>query len=71
MTNIPAEFIERARTLLAAQCKEQGFKIRANNYSAGHNDEQPELIALARVLRDITPRPLHELLAEDEEAARI
>lgn len=69
MTEIAAEFIEKARELLARECdKSSAYKPRARVYRNGRGDDLPELLALARFIRDCTPRPLHELLAEDEAA---
>lgn len=69
--NIEQKYIERARDMIAAQCDRQDMGLRAHLYRTGGNDEQPELRALARFIRDCTPRPLHELLAEDEATIRI
>lgn len=68
---IDPKFIERAREIIATQCDRQDMDLRARLYRSGSNDDQPELRALARYLQNATPRPLHELLAEDEVAARV
>jgi hypothetical protein len=67
-TAIPEKYIENARELIALQCERQDMSLRAHLYRNGGNDEQPELRALARVLYNSVPRPLDELLAEDEAA---
>lgn len=67
-TTIPQKFVENARELIALQCERQDMALRASVYRNGGNDEQPELRALARVLYNSVPRPLDELLAEDEAA---
>jgi hypothetical protein len=71
MTPIPQEFIEKAREVLSTEHRRAapGFSPSGHMYRSGRKDQTPEVIAVARLLRDITPRPLHELLAEDEAAA--
>ena len=66
LATIPVRFVERARQVLADQCTRSGRPGRAESYLAGSNDDQPELVVVARLLRDMAPRPLYELLAEDE-----
>jgi len=64
----PDQFVIRARQLIANECEKAGpgYHLRASLYLNGSNDGQPELLALVKLLKSITPRPLHELLAEDE-----
>lgn len=69
--NIDQKFIERAREMIANQCDRQDMGLRGHLYRTGGNDDQPELKALALFIQNSTPRPLHELLAEDEAAVRI
>ena len=65
VATIPVRFIKKARALLAAECNATGRHSRAIAYRAGSNDDQPELLVVARLLRDYTPRPIDELLAEE------
>lgn len=66
---IEPKYIERAREMIALQCERQDMMLRAHLYRTGSNDDQPELKALANFIRNSTPRPLDELLAEDRAAS--
>lgn len=49
---ISVVYIERARRLLADACAASGRPGRATTYLAGENDDQPELLVVAKLLRD-------------------
>lgn len=64
--NSTSASMQRARELIAAECDEMDMPLRARLYRNGGNDNQPELRALAKLLDGLKPRPLGEILRDDE-----
>jgi hypothetical protein len=56
----------KAREIIATECDKLGYKLRAQLYRNGNNDNKPEFIALIKLLKSVTPRPLDEIITEAE-----